>query len=262
MKRLFLQLVMVLLAGACGRTVQVATSPVDHVGKAIPFAEADALLRAVLEANDSYRGLETVHRVTLELSLDGQRSEKQIFTAALAVRRPAEFRLQLLGPMGAKAMDVLYRSGQTQVLQVASELQRSSRLPSVIQSVAGDIAAMFRLDPQPRSTRRSLEESLSLASGRAPLYELREYAGDVLVRQLTVFASSLAVARCELSDGRGGSRVITYGDYKRRGGLLLPTSFLLQREGELSYWLSIRVDSVSIDPELDERLFQGGGGGG
>jgi hypothetical protein len=218
-------------------------------------SSADELARQVREVNDGYGTLETVHQVTVEVALGHGRSEKRSFRAMLAVRRPGHFRVILLGPMGLRLMDLLYEAGRGRVLHVAAELQRGSRLAELADDIARDIAAIFRLDPQPHPTRRTLEESVAFASGRSPLYELREYRDDRLLRQCTIFAATLAISRCEVSDGEGGVRTITYGQYERFGEVLVPRQIHLAREGRAFYWLSIRVESATIDARLDDRLF-------
>jgi hypothetical protein len=227
----------------------------SHEGPAIRVADADELARRVQEVNDGYGTMETVHRVTIEIALGEGRSEKRSFKALLAIRRPGHFRVQLLGPMQIRLMDLLYEAGQVKVVQLADELRRSSRIGELVNDIAGDIAAIYRLDPQPHPTRRRLEETVSTASGRAPLYELRELRDDTLLRQMTVFAATLAVSRAEIPDGQGGSRTITYGEYEHFGPLVVPRQIHLSREGRVFYWLAIQVESATIDPKLDDRLF-------
>jgi hypothetical protein len=221
------------------------------------------LLRRVIAANDGYGTLETVHAVTIEIALGKERSEKRSFRGLLAIQRPGSFRLQILGPVGTRLLDLLYLAGKVKVVETAPMLARSSKLPELAESIARDIAAIFRLDPQPEVDRRGIEESVALASGRAPLYELKEHRQGELVRQLTIFAATLAVSRAEVADGAGGLRTITYGDYQQHGvrkagapgSLLVPRSIHLSREGGVFYWLSIRVESLILDTELDKRLF-------
>jgi hypothetical protein len=217
--------------------------------------DADELLQRVLQANDGYGTLRTVHDVALELVLGGHRSEKRTFRGVLAVRRPGHFRLAILGPVGLKLVDLLYMAGKTKVVHVAPELARSSRLPAILDSIAADIAAIYRLDPQLHPSRRRLEESVSYASGQAPLYELKEYRRGELARQLTIFAATLAVARMEVVDERGDSRTIVFGDYETHGKLLVPRSVHVAIEGRVFYWLAIRVEAVDVDVKLDDHLF-------
>jgi hypothetical protein len=254
MRRLPLLASAALLASACPH-LAATVKPVNHGGRARPVADARDLLAQLTLANDGWGTLETVHAVTIEIALGQHRSEKRSFRGLLAVRRPAHFRLQILGPAAIKLLDILYADGASRAVFVAPELARSSRLPELVSSIAGDIAAVYRLDPQPVATRRHLEESISFASGRAPLYELKEYRGETLIRQLTVFAATLAVSRCELADGHGGSRTIVFGDYEQHGKVLVPRSVHLAREGAAFYWLAIRVESVRLDVPLDKRLF-------
>lgn len=228
---------------------------VTHEGQAIPFERADELLRRISEVNDGYGTLSTVHKVTAEIALGGNRSEKRTFRGALALRRPRNFRLQILGPMGVKLADLLYDGGKTRVLHMDRNLQRASRLPQIIESIAGDIRAIYRLDPLPHCTRRKLEASVSFASGAAPLYDLKEYRGEEIVRQLDVFAATLAIARSQVVDEKADVRTVTYGGYESDGKLMVPKTIHVAKEGTVFYWLSIQVESVTIDEELDDELF-------
>jgi hypothetical protein len=244
----------VLVATACHPPApQVA--PVSHLGAAIPLGSAAELLERVRVVNDGYGTLRTLHNVTVEIALGGDRSEKRSFRAALAIRRPGHFRLTILGPLGLKLIDLLYAAGKTRVLHVEPALQRSSRLPEIVDSIAADIAAMYRLDPQLYASRSRMEETIALASGRAPLYDLKEYRGEEIVRQMTIFAATLAISRMEVIGPHNDIRTITYGDYESRGKLLVPRSFLVAKEGDVFYWLSIQVEQVDVDLKLDDHLF-------
>jgi len=156
--------------------------------------------------------------------------------------------------MGVRLIDLLYARGKTRILHVDRALQRSSRLPGIIESVARDIRAIYRLDPLPKTERRVMEETVSFASGRAPLFELREYHGADLVRQMDIFAATLAIARSQVTEGLE-IRTVTFGDYETDGKLMIPRRIHVAKEGQVFYWLSIQVESVSIDEELDEELF-------
>ena len=242
------------LSAAC-HSPPIAIRPVDHRGQAIRLSNAAELMQRVLRANDGYGTLKTVHHAAIEIALGEDRSENRSFRAVLAIRRPGHFRLTILGPMGVKLIDLLYAAGQSKVLYLAFELRKTSRLPEILDSISADIAAIYRLDPQPVSGRCQMEESVALASGRAPLYELKEYSAGEISRQMTIFAATLAIARYEVVDRRGDIRTITYGDYETNGNLLIPRSIHLSKEGTTFYWLSIRVESVAIDQELDNNLF-------
>jgi outer membrane lipoprotein-sorting protein len=245
-----------LLVSGCPRTAPPIT-PATHLGPAIAVRDAEDLLQRTLTTNDGYGTLRTVHQVTIEIALGNRRSEKRSFRAVLAVHRPGHFRLNVLGPMGLKLIDLLYSEGTTKVVYLATELQRSSRMPEILDSMARDIASIFRLDPQLFPGRRRLEETVALASGRAPLYELKEYRGEEVARQTTIFAATLAIARMETTDEQGAIRTITYGDYERRGKLLVPRSIHVAHEGASFYWLAIHVESVDVDVDLDDHLFVG-----
>jgi len=242
-----------LLLCACP-SAPAALHDVSHQGAAQKLTGADELLRRTLAANDGYGTLTTVHKVTAEIALGGERSEKRSFRGVLAIRRPGHFRLQILGAMGLKLVDLLYAEGKTRVLHVEPALRRSSRLPEILESVAGDIRAVYRLDPTPEVERRKMEETVSLASGRAPLFNLQEFRGKDLVRQMDIFAATLAIARSQVTEGLD-IRTITYGAYETNGRLMVPRQIHVAKEGQVFYWLSIQVESVTMDEELDEELF-------
>jgi len=243
-----------LAAVLCGCPTPLPTTVVDHHGPARRFASPAQLLKQVIEVNDGYGTLTTVQQVTLEIALGGDRSEKRSFSAALAIRRPGGFRLQILGPMGVRLVDLLYLKGQTKVLHVEPALQRSSQLPAILDSIAGDIRAIYHLDPLPRVDHRRMEESVSLASGSAPLLDLKEYRGRELTREMDIFASTLAMARSQVVEGTD-IRTVTYGAYEARGRLMVPRQIHVAKEGSVFYWLSIQVESVTIDEGLDREIF-------
>ncbi len=253
-----------LLAGllvGCPGGQPVPTTTVKHEGRAIPFKDANTLLRRVSEVNDGYGTLKSVHKVTAEIALGGDRTEKRTFRGVIAVQRPGFFRLQILGPMGVKFADLLYGQGRAKVLDVATSLKKSSRLPQILDSIAGDLRAIYRLDPLPHTSRRTVEKTVALASGSAPLYALKELRGDEVVRQLDIFAASLAIARSEVVDIKGDVRTITYGDHRTNGKLVVPHKIHVAKEGRAFYWLSIEVESVVLDEALDPELFMAPGQG-
>ncbi len=229
---------------------------VDHKGMAQRIKGPDELLQKVRRANFGYAQLRTVHEVTIVITPDADREEKRFVRGVLAVRRPDLFRLAILGPGGIKLMDVLYGGGRHRVLHLAPTLAKSSLLPTIIASLCQDIRAMYDLSPSPFTTRRAVEDTVAVASGNAPLFDLKEYHQDNIVRRLTIFASTLAISRIHEVDARGESRTITFGDYESDGRVLVPRSFHVARSGSLDYWLMIRVKEVALDEELDDRLFQ------
>jgi hypothetical protein len=249
-----------LLAG-CPGGQPAPTTTVKHEGRAVPFKDAEALLRRISEVNDGYGTLKSVHKVTAEIALGGDRTEKRSFRGVVAVQRPGFFRLQILGPMGVKFADLLYGQGRAQVLEVATSLRKSSRLPEILDSIAGDLRAIYRLDPLPHASRRTMEKTVALASGSAPLYALKETRGDEVVRQLDIFAASLAIARSVVVDVKGDVRTITYGDHRTNGKLVIPHKIHVSKEGRAFYWLSIEVESVVLDEQLDPALFVAPGQG-
>jgi hypothetical protein len=252
----WLVLVAVLVVG-CPKPEPVSY-PVNHGGRAIQLEDASKLLQRVTEANDGYGTLKSIHQVAIEIALGGDRQEQRTFKGVIAVRRPGAFRLRVLGPAGIDLFDLLYLSGKVKILHVADMLKRSSKLPQILSSVAEDIRTIYRLDPKPEVTRRKMEESVSLASGSAPLYVLRGYRGDKLVREMDIFAASLAIARSEVVSQEGAVRTVTYGDYEQVGEVLVPRSIHVGTRGESFYWLSIKVKSVTLNEELNEELFTAG----
>ena len=220
------------------------------------FKDPEGLLARVREANTGYTELKTVHEVTIVITPDEKREEKRFVRGVLAVRRPDLFRLMILGSGGFKLMDILYGGGQHKVLYLAPTLGRSSLLPTIIASLCQDIRAMYDLIPSPPVTRRVVDETVASASGRTPLFDIKEFHHEVIVRRLTIFASTLAISRIHEEDRRGNSRTITFGDYETDGRRLVPRSFHVARSGSLDYWLMIRVKEVTLDEKLDDALFQ------
>ena len=247
-------LVQVALVAGCPSPPPAPRVRIEHAGPPIEFSSPRELIRRTLARNDGYRTLTTVHRVALEIAVSAKHSEKRSFRGALALRRPGHLRLQILGPMGVKVADLLHEQGRTRVLSVDRTLERSSRLSALLESIAGDIRAIYRLDSNPDVDRRRVEETVTLASRSAPLFNLREYRAGKLVRQMDIFAATLAIARVQMLRG-DNVLTITYGDYETDGNILIPRQIHVAREGPVFYWLSIRVESIELDPSLDKRIF-------
>lgn len=243
-----------LLLPGCPHT-PVPAEPVEHAGEARTFSDADALVTRARAVNDGYGTMRAVHSVEVEIALGGERTEKRAFRGVLALRRPGLFRLNILGPMGVKLVDMLYASGRVRMVYVARHLRRSSRLPEILESIAGDLRAIYRLDPLPAITRRRVEPTVSVASGRTPLYDVREYRHDEVARQLRIYANTLAIARSEVTDVGGIIRTIRYSDYRTNGELMVPRQIKVALEGSVFYWLTIRVEELALDEELDPELF-------
>lgn len=255
MSRWLPPIVALVLAPGCP-SPRVPSRVIQHKGPAVQVSSPKELLTKVQRVNDGYGTLKSVHKVALEIALGGDRSEKRTIRGALAIYRPGLFRLQILGPMGILLADLLYRSGEVKVIEVSDALKRSSRLPEILESIAGDLRAIYRLDPLPRYDRRKMEQTVSLASGATlPSYTLKEYRRGELVRQLDIFAASLAIGRTELVDEEGDVRTITYGDFRTDGKVVVPQRIHVAKEGKIFYWLSIEVESVTLDEDLDEDLF-------
>jgi hypothetical protein len=230
-------------------------TPVSHGGEGQRLTEVGELMLRVVAVNEGYKTLRSVQRVTLQIAGRGRRSEKRFLRAVVAVKRPDRFRLNVLGPAGVKLIDLLYIGGRYQVLHLQQRLRRSSRMPEILESLCGDLRAIYRLDPLPKLERITLEESVASTSGRTPLFDLKGYRGTDLVQTLTVFASTLAISRVEELHPDGEIRTVTFGDYQSDGKLMMPWSMHVARDGHLSYWLLIQVQELDLDVPLDERLF-------
>lgn len=255
MSRWLPPIAVLVLASGCP-SPRVPSQAIQHSGPAVQVSSPQELLKKVQQVNDGYGTLKSVHKVALEIALGGDRSEKRTIRGALAIYRPGLFRLQILGPMGILLADLLYRSGKVKVVEVSDALKRSSRLPEILESIAGDLRAIYRLDPLPRYDNRKMEQTVSLASGATlPLYSLKEYRRGEIVRQLDIFASSLAIARTELVNEEGDVRTITYGDFRTDGKVVVPQRIHVAKEGKIFYWLSIEAESTTLDEDLDEDLF-------
>lgn len=238
---------------ACRRPAPPVTA-VSHRGAAQRFDSARALLAAVARHNDDYRTLRAVHRVVLEIAAENGQREHHACRGVLAVQRPDRLRLVALGPAGLKLFDLLYLRGTARAVSTGPQLAGARLLPRILDSVAADLRAIYRLSPSARVDALRLDAGYS-PTNQAPLLEVAAYREGRLVEQLSVFAASLAVARTEEIDAAGDTRTVTFGDYERRGRHLVPRSILVAREGRLSYWLSITVEQLEVDPPLDPRLF-------
>jgi hypothetical protein len=228
---------------------------VTHQGAILRVKDADELYRRIIETNDGYGTLQTTHKIDLEIVLSGDRTEKKSFRAVLAINRPRLFRLNILGPMGAKLLDLLYEGGRHTLLYLDQALKKSSRFPEIIDSMVGDLRAIYRLDPLPSNMQRKMRFTQNSSTLDVPLYSLNEYRDDNLIGQMDAFATTLAIARSEGVDQSGNVRKITYRDYETDGKVMIPRTIRLTKEGPIFYWLSIKVESIALDQKQDERLF-------
>jgi hypothetical protein len=247
---------------ACRTVARVEWRPLEQGGPARPVERAEELLQHVVERNDGYGTLRARAKISLELELGPDKSEKLTASALLRVHRPGHFRLELRAYSGELLFDLVGSRGRHRVLYVAPALLApASALSDLLPVLAADLRHLLRLDPQPSVERRAVEETVSLASGSQPLFEIREYGrGEEPVRRWTVFAASLAVARMEVSD-EGGERTITFGDYETDGRIVIPRSFHLARVGQTFYWLSCTFEELEVDAKLDGSIFDFGPAG-
>lgn len=210
----------------------------------------EQLVRDIRETNDGYETLKTVHRVTLRIALDGGRSENLTLRGILAIKRPAQFRLIILGPASVKLAELLYNAGDLRRLYLAKHLESSSRLPAILDSIAGDIRAIYRLQPVRPVDQRQFYEGRPKEIGRK-YYHLRELRGSKLVRTSVILADTLAVTIVEER-----RRSISYSSHERRKELLLPRTIHLKNRGAISYTLSIEVESVDVNVTFDSAMFE------
>lgn len=99
-------------------------------------------------AQPSWKTLKAEHRVALDVTLDGGKHDRRTLRGVIAVEQPDKFRLRALGPGGITLFDLLWVHGEAKVLQAIRD-PRSSQLGPVLEALAGDLSAAFRLQPAP-----------------------------------------------------------------------------------------------------------------
>ncbi len=108
-------------------------------------------------ADGGWHTLRAEHRVTVDVALEGGKHEQRKLRGAIAVERPAKFRLRALGPGGIALFDLLFRDGTVKVLQAIKD-PASSALGPVIEALAGDLQAAFNLEPVPEARTVTVEK--------------------------------------------------------------------------------------------------------
>jgi hypothetical protein len=234
----------------------------ENTAAARPLGRPEELLRRVLDANDGYGTLSGRIDLSLEIELGEYRSEKLSASGLVRVRRPGHLRFELRDRTGELLLDMIVARGKSRAREISPRLyDRRSALVELAPVIAEDLRLLFRLDPRPNVTRVAAEETVSLASGSTPLFEIREYGpGEEAVRRMTVFASSLAIARMEIADDVG-ERTVTFGDHETNGRVAIPRSYHLARVGTYFYWLAFTLESFEIDAGLGDSVFDPAGSG-
>ena len=201
-----------LVAGCCPS----ARTPAALPSRAASRADLQRAAREV----DGFRRLREQHDVVLELSVgNGVRRERA--TGLLAVERPGKLRLVALGPAGVKLFDLRVVRDRVEVLAVIGSAAQRDRLRAVLQIVARDLQALYRIGPFRIGGR--LEPSL--------------------------WADQRGVVASARVDGLS----MRYARYDAAGKLRRPRWMQMRREGR--YVVTISVRRVEVDPELDRRLF-------
>jgi hypothetical protein len=242
---------------ACRKpAMRVDWVPVYHSGEIRVFKDVSALEQEVVARNFGYRTLKTVHQVSLDLRAGDAPTAPRALTGVLALRRPDRFRLTVLGPMGAKLLDVIYVAGRTQLVATSATHQRHVDLSRLVPTFVADIAQIYRLGAPRSVARRVMEESLSLAGSTVPLTSIKDYdAEGKLMRETMVYATSLAISRVEWTEANGDTKSIVCGDHRNYRGHLQPSTIVLTSEGKSNYGLTIRVQALELDGPLHPRLF-------
>ncbi|MFH1132551.1 MAG: hypothetical protein V1754_14535 [Pseudomonadota bacterium] len=242
-------------AFCCCSGINIQPTIIDHTGKAKKIASAKKLIQEIQRYNDSYRTMQIDCQVALEIVAEDNLRDVRAFNATLTIQKPGEFHLSFVSEIGEKMVELFYRNGKAIILFVAKSLRETSVLPGIISSVANDIRAVFRLEPKLVPDRVEMEETVSFASGSAPLFDLKQYKDDLLVLQTTVFAASLTISRNDWFDEKGTTRTIVFGDYHRHGTVPVPHSVIVSTRGKTEYWFSVNVRSVQVNVELKKGWF-------
>jgi hypothetical protein len=164
----------------------------------------------------NWKTLTAEHRVTLDYKTKEGTREKRKLRGAIAVERPARFRLRALGPAGITLFDVLYDQGEVRVLRAVSDPSEGSTLGRIVQSMAQDIAAAYRLEPIPPERKESVDKKEVIISD--PRAQIR-------LTQFVASGNSVAPARMEIDNHA------------------------------LDYRVTVEVVDLKLDEPLDPALF-------
>jgi len=245
----------ILLSNSCEKNRSRNWAPLNHHGPAIASPNSTDMLARAFQFNDGYKTLTSVHRVEAEIAQSQSPTKKYGFKGIIAIQRPDRFRLRVLGPMDVKFLDLVYLQGKVQIIHFSEQIQKQSKLLDIFEGIADDIKAIYRLDPHPTILKTKIEDGVAFQENRTPIFYVTERGDGNFERQMTLYAATLAIFQQEERKQNGDILNITYRDYKTLDNRHIPFLIQLTREGSVSYWLTIRVESVSIDQPIDDSLF-------
>jgi len=230
---------------------------VEIAPKSPPFKirSAAKLLAQAMPQNDGYKTLTTIHRVTLEVRQKEGRMLKYNFRGALAVKRPDQFRLQILGAMGLKLADLRFAAGRSETLFLSSELKKSAVFLKVIPSIIEDIRGIYRIKPdQPIDhTTLSLQHAESFKA--PPQYVVSLYYKNCLVRKMKFLSTTLAITSSERKNAQAGFCQMEFGSWTKQGKYLIPKRIMVKRTRPFVYRLNILVESIKMNVDLNPEMF-------
>ena len=106
---------------------------------------------------DHLETLRAEHQVAIDATLPDGKHDQRSLRGVIAVERPDRFRLRALGPGGITLFDLLSVGGRVKVVEAIKDPSKSS-LGEIIQSMAGDLAASFLLEPAPPERKITIEK--------------------------------------------------------------------------------------------------------
>jgi len=149
---------------ACGRPLPLTVTPVF-------IALVDA---------PPWKTLAAQHRVTVDVTLDGDKHDKRTLRGIIAVGRPDRFRLRALGPAGITLFDLLVRNGEAKIVSAIrspSDGAAGQALAGVITSLAADLACAYTLEPRPADRHVRKEGNTILVEEPGRVVMLSHFAG-------------------------------------------------------------------------------------
>lgn len=192
-----------LLVCGCGPRPKPAESARTASGAIVPTAVP------------AWHTLRAEHRVSVTVTLQGGKQERRELRGVIAVEEPDRFRLRALGPGGITLFDLLSIAGHTEVLRAIRD-PRSSALGPIIDALAGDLQAAYRLAPAPPGRRVTIEK------------------GRVVVRE--------------------PGRTVTLSGFVRVGGKPVATRIDVDNQAR-GYTVHVEVSQLAVDEPLDPALF-------
>lgn len=234
---------MAMLCGACAARVPPPGVPV------VASRTATDSYAAVLDRENTIRTLRARFVATAV-----QGGEKRAADGVLLVKRPARVRMRLLSPFGLTLLDYTSVDGQTRlVLPLEDKVETGTASTTDGTFSPADIGRLLL-----RAAPGAADGCTPRADGARVVVDCDASSG-ALSRRMTIDPGTATVAH-EVYFADGKPRVSTdLSDYRLVDGVALPFSIVLTYP-ERDLTMRVEVRSYEVNPVLDDRLFDAGGG--